>query len=276
MITLVDYRKVLDVFAKDNIFSCSVASLNKNSIVSQLFIKHDVEANINRAVRMAEVEYKLGHVTTYYFQGDFIETKSGKKAIKKIASYGHEIAYHYDVLDANNGDYIKSTAQFKYYLDKFSSLRYRIKTVCPHGNPTKNRNGWNSNKDFFRNKKIRNLFPKIIDIVVDFPQIFTKGLYISDAAYKLRIITEIANNDQSNDSAMLDGIIIQWKDLNKLVKEQNATVLSIHPHRIMNNNFTLILQKIIFRIAKKSYIVLRKIPFISTIVSKFYKLSRLI
>lgn len=274
MITLNSYRDTLKKLADGDIFSRPIVSLLTDQNHSGLFIKHDVEANVDRAVRMAKAEQSLGHKATYYFQGDFLDHKQGRAAIKAVHELGHEVAYHYDVLDENDGDYDKSLIQFQDYVNRFADIGCTIQTVCPHGNPTKIRDGWSSNKDFFRSQMVRDAHPDMLDIVIDFPKLFDDGIYISDAGYKLRRIGEIATNDKSNDTAMQDGVEIKWNELSGLTAQHQAVVLSIHPHRIMASGFAMALQKGIFRVAKTTYMVLRRIPLISTIVNKFYKLSR--
>ena len=75
--------------------------------------------------------------------------------VKHIATLGHEVAYHYDVLDACNGDFNAAFKEFDRYKTILEvACGQQITTVCPHGNPTKVRDG-RSNKDFFRSDLVR-------------------------------------------------------------------------------------------------------------------------
>ena len=94
---------------------------------------------------------------------------------------------HYDVLDANNGDFIRKVSELHIFwtlgMDKF----------CPHGNPTKYAKAGSLTK-IFRSEQIRAQYKHIIDIVVDF-KAFPAGTYFSDAGFSLREIGDIVNNN---------------------------------------------------------------------------------
>lgn len=273
MMTFAEYRSVLEDLANQGVCSQRVDRLTAG-VHGGLFIKHDVEARIELALRMAEIERQTGHMATYYFQGDFLDHAAGREIIQRIAALGHEVAYHYDVLDAADGDYAKAEAQFRDYLERFAAIGCPIVTVCPHGNPTKVRRGWNSNKDFFRNAAVRRAFPDLLDIVMDFPRLFGRGAYISDAGYRLRIIGEIAGNDRTNDVAMQDGQQVAWTEIGPMTARHDGVVLSVHPHRFMDSRLKAAMQKGVFTVMKQTYLVLRRVPLVSGLVSRFYKLSR--
>lgn len=177
-------------------------------------------------------------------------------------------------MDANNGDHASALAQFADYLDRFKKLGFSIKTVCPHGNPTKIRHGWKSNKDFFRSAEVRQAFPDIMDVVVQFPSLFPQGVYISDAGLRLRRIGQIAANDTTRDSAMNDGVDIHWDHLSGLAKRHEGVVISIHPHRLMNSHLSLKFQRGVFSALKKCYVIFGRFPLVSSVSSRFYTLSR--
>ncbi len=275
MITFHRYRTILSELAEKGIHSCRVDSLIENGPTNgTLYLKHDVESRLDSSVKMAKLEAELDHKATYYIQGDLILDETGKAALIEIAKCGHEIAYHYDVLDANDGNYDSALIEFEYYLQNFKSQNFDVKTVCPHGNPTKQRTGWKSNKDFFRHNDIRSKFSNMIDIVVDFPSILPNGIYLSDAGFNIRQINKIASNDSSNESAINDGTSIDWRDIENLVMNNAGVVLSLHPHRFKDSVFMLLIQKIVFAILKNTYRSIKKLPFIAKIASDFYKFTR--
>ena len=157
-------------------------------------IKHDVETNVKKAMKIAEIEAKNDIKATYYIQSYLL--KDNYKDLKIISDMGHEVSYHYDVLDSNLGDFKKAIYEFSATLKDFDNYGFKVQSVCPHGNPMMNRSGWNSNKDFFRNKQVESKFSDIFDIVVHGKQkIKSDYNYVSDAGYGFKLITDIANND---------------------------------------------------------------------------------
>lgn len=275
MITISQYRRVMTSLADKGILSRTIDSLQVNNAENGgFFIKHDVEDRIERAITLAQIEAQIGHRATYYFQGDLIAGEAGRKAAQEVAALGHEVSYHYDVLDAADGDYEVALEEFAHYLAIFADMGTPVRTVCPHGNPTKLRHGWRSNKDFFRSPIVRTQYPDILDIVVDFPLLCPEGVYISDAGFQLRVIGHIASNDQSNDTAIQDGRPITWSDLAAIVTDAECTVLSIHPHRLDHNVMRLIGRRAVFSVLKAAYTQVKAIPFMRQMASRFYHHTR--
>ena len=275
MITFDDYRSVLADLTRTGVRSQTVSAvIEKAPAPGTLYLKHDVEARIDHAVRMAEIEHQEGHQATYYFQADLIYESNAEGHLRAIKSFGHEIAYHYDVLDAHDGDYASAIREFDENLAMFSSYGCDITTVCPHGNPTKIRTGWISNKDFFRSEDVRARYTGMIDIVIDFPEVFKTGVYLSDAGLALRIIDEISENDRTTGSAISGGARIEWDDVAQLAKKCCGLVLSAHPHRFHERRRSQQIQRLGFYILKKSYKTLGHIPMVRKLASKSYKLTR--
>jgi len=115
---------------------------------SWVLIKHDVETQVAKTVRIAEIEAEHGIKATYYVHAYLVADH--KQELVRIAEMGHEVSYHYDVLDANNGAMGLAAMEFQRSIDEFAEIGLAVKTVCPHGNPVLQRKGWSSNKDFFR------------------------------------------------------------------------------------------------------------------------------
>ena len=275
MISFSQYRNVLERLHQAGIQSRTIDSLHHDTpVVGSLYIKHDVEARMVRAVRMARIEAEFGHCATYYVQGDLLMQPGAAAHLQEIASLGHEVTYHYDVLDANDGNYDAALSEFEGFCNRFAEIGCQVTTVCPHGNPTKTRTGWNSNKDFFRAEEIRSRFPQMIDIVVDFPTLFPDGRYLSDAGRILRVIGHISTNDQSTESAMNDGHAVEWSEIGDLVKSHSGVVLSVHPHRFYENVFTHKTQQLTFLIIRKTYLKLSHIPIVRSVANRFYKIAR--
>ena len=276
MITFARYRQFLTELSSHGIHSISVDKIcTHRERKGIIFIKHDVESKVCLALKTAEIEHELGHSATYYFQGSLLLQHQVADMVKHIATLGHEVAYHYDVLDACNGDF---NAAFKEF-DRYKSILEvacgrQITTVCPHGNPTKVRDGWRSNKDFFRSDLVRQRYPDIFDIVVDFERLLPNGLYISDAGFQLRKIENISGNDVSNIVAISDGISVDWSNICNIVSENDGVLLSIHTHRLRKNRLVLLILHARLRALRFLYLALKGIPFLKEFIGKFYTLTR--
>lgn len=245
------------------------AKTNLNYII----IKHDVETNVKKALKIAQIENKYNIKSTFYVQSYLINTHRNVKLLKKICSLGHEVTYHYDVLDSNKGNYDLAIMEFEKTVLKFNKLFQPVKTVCPHGNPVMKRNGWSSNKDFFRNKKIKKKFSHIKDIVINPEKFINKELaYISDAGFDWKLITSISENDRDlsvNKSLNnLDNVFTLIDD------ETKSVILSSHPHRWVQSKNIAKLKKYVFFAIRSLTLKLVKIPILKTLLGKFYYLAK--
>ena len=147
-----------------------------------LTLKHDVETDVKKAYRLATIEHKYGHRGSYYVQAYLMHDAANIRMLQEMQQMGHEISYHYDVMDSCKGDLEKAIAEFEQNRLLFEQNGFTIETVCQHGNPVVERIGYTSNRDFFRSEKVRALYPHIVDVMVnlksDVPTNFT---YYSDA-----------------------------------------------------------------------------------------------
>lgn len=96
-----------------------------------VLLRHDVDRSLKNALAMAKLEHEYGIASTYYFR---YPNTFNRKVIKQIYSLGHEIGYHYEVLDKAKGDSRKAIAIFEKELEIFRQL-FPVKTICMHGNP---------------------------------------------------------------------------------------------------------------------------------------------
>lgn len=125
--TLLKYKKLLDQFPKGN-FTVKGAIINKNQIG---IIRHDVDRPPKNVLKIAEIENKLGIQSTYYFR---VSKKHFRPdIITKVKSFGHEIGYHYEVLDKAYGDIEKAFEIFNKEWALFT--QWNSSTICAHGNP---------------------------------------------------------------------------------------------------------------------------------------------
>src|ERR1035437_2091949 len=69
----------------------------------KLFLRHDVDIDLNRALKMAEIEKELGICSTYMVMLNSrlynIEDKGSRAIILQLVSMGHEIGLHFDFDD---------------------------------------------------------------------------------------------------------------------------------------------------------------------------------
>lgn len=114
----------------ENFFSNT--PLSKKNII----LRHDIDTQLDVAVKMAEIEFELNVSATYFFRlhshgYNFLCIKDLNK-IKKIISLGHEIGLHYesDFYIMNNKDTIESIEKEIEFMNYF--LNKDIKSVCPH------------------------------------------------------------------------------------------------------------------------------------------------
>lgn len=239
-----------------------------------LVLKHDVEADVLRAFEIAEIEHKYGHRGSYYVQSYLLGSLENIKLLQKIQQMGHEVSYHYDVLDSCKGDFNAAISEFEKNCGIFESAGLRLKTICQHGNPVMERNGYHSNRDFFRNAEVQARYPELADIMVDYPEKYqTRYLYFSDAGRKIQRIYDPINNDIVNS----DDKNTAYKDLDELLSvlsEEQGNIISIHSHRWTKSAFLYVIKSVAFKLAKAVAKVLMKVPIFKRIMSEFYYLAK--
>ena len=97
-----------------------------------IIIRHDVDFDPADSLKLAKIEKEFGITSTYYFRTT--EDVFQPNIIKSIADLGHEIGYHYEVLDKAKGDNNQAITIFKEEFSKFRQV-YDVKSICPHGSP---------------------------------------------------------------------------------------------------------------------------------------------
>ena len=246
----------------------------KSNSGNYIVLKHDVETDVSHAYRIAEIEHQYGHRGSYYVQAYLLDDKHNIKILSEMQAMGHEISYHYDVLDSCKGNLKEAVAEFEKNRKCFEENGFDIVTVCQHGNPIVERVGYHSNRDFFRSEQVRELYPDIADIMVNFKEkIPTDYLYFSDAGRIFKLIYDPINNDIVN----TDDRNISYKNLDYLSEALHKTkgnIISIHPHRWTESAVVYITKTLIFKVLKFVAKILIRIPFFNKIMSKYYYLAK--
>ncbi|KKG15973.1 hypothetical protein EO98_04525 [Methanosarcina sp. 2.H.T.1A.6] len=150
--TLTKYESLLQAIKKTDYSTCTVYDFLKNKPVKCIILRHDVDRAVNRNLEMAKLEHSYGIKSTYYFR--HIEETFKPDIILQMAEMGHEIGFHYEVMDKANGDTDKAIEIFKTELEdlrKVTENVTEINTVCMHGNPLK---PW-SNRDLWQKYDFR-------------------------------------------------------------------------------------------------------------------------
>lgn len=239
-----------------------------------LVLKHDVETNVPSAYHMARIEAKHGHKGSYYVQAYLLDDPTNVDLLQEMQKLGHEISYHYDVMDSNQGNLGRAIEEFARNLALFEANGFRIQTVCQHGNPIVERVGYTSNRDFFRSAQVQCLYPEIADVMVNYPEKYqTQYKYFSDAGRLFKHIYDPINNDITNSSDRN----IPYKDLEALfgaLDKNVGNIISIHPHRWTASAGKYIIKSAAFKIAKFVARLLMKIPFINKLMGRFYYLAK--
>lgn len=251
--------------------SIPIKEISKNGEVF-LALKHDIENTVPKAYKLAEIEYKYGHRGTYYVQANLLNNPLSVKLLKEMQDMGHEISYHYDVMDSNHGNIDKAIEEFEFNRKHFEELGFQIITVCQHGNPVVERIGYTSNRDFFRSEKVRNLYPEIADIMVNFKEMYhTDYSYFSDAGRHFCMIYDPINNDIIKS----DNKNILYENLDKLFSAlPSKAIISTHPHRWTKFKSVYIAEEITFIVIKRTAKTMIRVPILKKIMSRYYYLAK--
>lgn len=237
-----------------------------------LVLKHDIENNVSKAYKLALIEHKYGHRGSYYAHAYLLENEQNVTLLRKMQTMGHEISYHYDVMDSNHGNLDGAIKEFEMNRQQFEALGFPIVTVCQHGNPIVERVGYTSNRDFFRSQRVQNLYPDIADIMVDYKEKYhTDYSYFSDAGRKFRFIYDPINNDVIDS----DDKNVPYENLNEILEIlPDKAIISTHPHRWSDSAVSYIVKEKIFKAIKYIAKFVMKIPGAKKLMSRYYYLAK--
>lgn len=129
--TLKSYKSLLLAFQKAGYTFQRFEDFLQTPAEGRLVImRHDVDELAGNALKIAELEHSLGVKSTFFFR--IVRQSNVPEIIRKIASLGHEIGYHYEDLSTAQGDFEAAISSFQKNLEYFRQF-YPVKTVCMHG-----------------------------------------------------------------------------------------------------------------------------------------------
>jgi hypothetical protein len=258
---------------EENIHSIHAKDVSGNT-ASFLVLKHDVETDVPKAFQLAKIEHRYGHKGSYYVQAYLLRNKRNISLLQQMQNMGHEISYHYDVMDACKGNLDQAITEFEENRKSFEESGFPIHTVCQHGNPIVERIGYTSNRDFFRSNRVQRLYPFISDIKVDFPQKNSADYsYYSDAGRQFKRVFDPLNNDIA-DSSDKDTVFRDLSGILTAIRCGGSHIVSIHPHRWTPSAISYLLKLLVFKAIRFAANLLAKIPIFKKILGKFYFLAK--
>ncbi len=95
-------------------------------------LRHDVDRDLNSALRLAALEAEHGLSATYYFRTT--PAVFQPEAIQRVERLNHEVGYHYEVLSKTRGDRQRAAALFQRELNAFRQIA-SVDTISMHGSP---------------------------------------------------------------------------------------------------------------------------------------------
>ena len=244
------------------------------SLTSYIVLKHDVETDVKKALSLARIEHKYGHRGTYYVQAYLMKDGKNIEMLREMQQMGHEISYHYDVMDSCKGDIDKAIAEYSENKHLFENNGFIIETVCQHGNPVVERVGYTSNRDFFRSDIVKQLYPGVRDVMVNLKSdVPTDYLYFSDAGRRFKKIYDPLNNDiiQSGDKDVpyndLEGVL-------DALAQDKGNIVSTHPHRWCESAVVYLTKTYAFKAIRGTAKAAMHIPLAKRLMSKYYYLAK--
>jgi hypothetical protein len=146
--TLSKYRELLEAIRSTGYVTSTVHDYLLSPQDHCIILRHDVDRAVDRNLAMARLEAAYNIRSTYYFR--HVKDVFIPGAIREVAGLGHEVGFHYEVMDKAKGDVQKALGIFRKELDDLR--RYgEVTTACMHGNPFA---PW-SNRDLWKDHDFR-------------------------------------------------------------------------------------------------------------------------
>jgi hypothetical protein len=127
--TLKKYAEFLNSISKYKIVTCRDFQNYHNASEVVITLKHDIDSNIDRSVKMAILESDLKIQSTYFVLHTASYYKNCIEKLKFIQALGHEIGFHNDLMSIAHPE--------EYLINELKILRgYGLKMIgtSAHGN----------------------------------------------------------------------------------------------------------------------------------------------
>ncbi len=97
-----------------------------------ILLRHDIDNRVDLPIarKMAAFEASVGIRSTWYFRATRDVFK--EEIIREVHDLGHEVGYHYEVLNESGGDVPMALALLAKHLEKFRRT-VPVTTICQHG-----------------------------------------------------------------------------------------------------------------------------------------------
>lgn len=199
-----------------------------------IIMRHDVDYNIDSAIKIAEIESRYGINSTYYIR---LNKKTKPEKILILKSLISEIGLHYDALANVKGNVKKASSILKRQLDFLNSIT-DVKTISAHGSSIKKRRNTDLIKEI--NMQEYNLIGDAM-ISVD----FKKLPYYTDAGRSWNLEKNKLNDFPSTMPENYKHINNTY-DLCSLIQKQHGSgiYISSHPELWANNTHLDILKEV--------------------------------
>jgi hypothetical protein len=226
--TLSIYRDLLEVVCSSGYKTTNIRDYLLNGLNGKcIILRHDVDREVERNLAMARLENEYGISSTYYFR--HVTDVFVPDAIKEVADLGHEVGFHYEVMDKAKGDKEKALKIFDTELNDLRKYA-DVTTACMHGNPLAS---W-SNRDLWRDHDFRDF-----GIIGEpyFSLDYSKILYLTDTGR-----TWADRNIRVKDvlETPVDGLNVKYgksikstKDVMDLIRKEDVEQICVlaHPNR---------------------------------------------
>lgn len=109
------YRNLLTMLREYHYTVCDYHTYEQAD--RSVILRHDIDLQIDKAVKMAEIEYDMGVTSTYFVltSSNFfnIFSKRNQACLRQICDMGHAVGLHFDEVkyDANQTDLVKAMEQ---------------------------------------------------------------------------------------------------------------------------------------------------------------------
>jgi hypothetical protein len=225
--TLSKYNELITEAVNTNYTITNVRDYVANEPERCIILRHDVDRDVDRAIDMARLEKTHGVTSTYYFR--HIKGVFDQEKIRVIKEMGHEIAYHYEVMDKARGDPEKAINIFQKELDDFRQLA-DVTTACMHGNPLAS---W-ANRDLWQDYDYKD-FGIVCEPYLSLD--YNKILYVTDtgrtwAGDNVRVKDNVSYSSKTI-NAQYSGKISSTNDVIEIVRSEDVERICalIHPNR---------------------------------------------